>query len=159
MELTIQDGKMVLDISGALYPLTQTQPGCFFAAGGVYKIKFMAGGSGSSRGMSITREGMPTNVYAHVGNITEEAAYFKAFEGEYYCSELGCVYKIALESEGLLLLRKGAEKERLRVVRKDLLKGTRVTLKFLRAGAAGYDSFVLAAGRVQNLYFKKEGAA
>jgi hypothetical protein len=151
VEVISRDGSESVDIGGVIYPLEPISKGVF-SAGKQYEVRCK---SIPPRTLSVTREGMPGGIYIHArpGEAASVRARFSP--GKYSCEELGAQYEISHEAGDVVLARKGAGKEPLRIVDERTLKTSRLVLQLPVRGKKS-PGFFLSAGRVKGLWFHKE---
>jgi len=147
-----------LNISGSSLQLIPCGAGTF-SAGKVYQVDWVAGTSKAAKRLRVQREGMPAEIYSRLAAFTPEKDSIRDFAGEYKCKELGTAYQLRVADSALILTRRGSADETLSRLRRDLFKGGEFLLKFLNSTDKSPAGFFLSAGRVKNLYFKKEATS
>jgi CubicO group peptidase (beta-lactamase class C family) len=76
-----------------------------------------------------------------------------AYAGNYVSEEIDPVYRISLETGGLVLLRLKAKPEKLTPTAEDHFNGLNGDIHFLRDSSGRVSGFVLNGGRIKNFHF------
>ncbi len=156
-ELSYVDEKLFAEVFGMRFQLVPTSPFIFRAIGIPFdvSIEYDPQSVNDPIQMQVSVEESDPE---HLRRIeTEEISVdgLREYEGKYYCEELDVNYKLSIEDDKLLVVRKGAPEETIKPIRKDLFKGSRFSLQFIRDEEMMIVGFELGADRVKKLRFAR----
>lgn len=153
-ELTAQEGKLMVEVTGESFQIIPTSPNCFKSVGFplVIYIEFEKHGPPGLPMMKVQMEGSKPDCLERVNAIPLESCQLADYAGDYYSDELGTQYRLLLENGALSVSRENSPREHLKQVSRDLFTRRR-TYEFIRNEQNRVVGFNLQAGRVKNIQF------
>lgn len=158
-KLSVQDGKLVADISGQIFQLAPLSETHFRAVGGPVKVEvnFQRQAPHKPAVMSIEVEDQQPVTLEAIEIVTPTSTQLAEYVGDYYSDELQATYKIIGEGGKLMLKRKNAPMLPLSPTFKDQFAAGPANVSFIRNAQNRVSGFTVNAGRVTNIRFVRNG--
>ncbi|MBW4624504.1 MAG: beta-lactamase family protein [Brasilonema octagenarum HA4186-MV1] len=156
-ELLVKDGKLIVQAAGMGLILAPVSSSHFVIMDIPFiSVEFEESGLDKPSYFYYV-EGKTRDVFQRLEFAPPNSEQLVDFTGEYYSQELDATYRISIEDGELLLNRRNSLRETLKPINKDLLKGTDLTLQFVRDDFHQVTEFSLRVegGRVINIQFVK----
>lgn len=174
IRLAIWDNKLTANVDGHNFPLTPLGGPLTPVGGNRYRfegfegkreieIPPVSGGGGARPRLTVTTaehdEEPETQTFEPVEPWTPTAAELSPLAGLYVSDEVGATWRLVAEGEKLIVKHRGISEEPLKPTVKDTFTHDGIQLTFQRGTGGEVTGFVVEAGRVKNLAFKKTTAS
>ncbi|MEP6993127.1 MAG: serine hydrolase domain-containing protein [Acidobacteriota bacterium] len=165
IKLAVWDDKLTADVDGRNFPLAALGANRYRFEGfegGSREIELLpAGGAARPRLQVVTAydgEDPERQTFEPVDPWTPSAAELAPLAGSYASDEVGTTWILAAEGGKLFIRHRGVSKEPLQPMVKDTftLEGTQLTLQ--RDAGGGVTGFLVDAGRVKGLVFRRQAS-
>jgi CubicO group peptidase (beta-lactamase class C family) len=155
--VALANDSLRLQYGGSSLDLRPAGPAEFEVVDADARMHFMAASPGTPRRIRINGSGLGDRLLAAIEPVTPSRAALAQLAGEYFSPELGAGYRIALESDSLVLHARNLPVSALGPTIRDEFESAAAgfTLHFTRDGAGRVTGFSLAAGRTQGLWFER----
>jgi CubicO group peptidase (beta-lactamase class C family) len=156
----LDSGRVQLEYSGDTMVLTPEGEGEYSVVGAVARVRFEPASARTPRRMRISGPGLGHRTLEAIPPFTPPKHALARYAGEYASSELGVGYRIAVESDTLVLHAPHLPADRLRPTIRDEFESPAlgITLRFTRGAGRQVAGFTVAAGRTQGLRFDRARA-
>ena len=164
IRLAIRDNKLIANVDDYNFPLTAVGGNRYRFEGfeGKREIEVppvSAGGGGRPR-LTVTTaehdEEPETQTFEPVEPWTPTAGELSPLAGLYVSDEVGATWRLAVEGDKLIIKHRGLSEEPLKPTVRDTFTHDGIQLTFQRGTGGEVTGFVVEAGRVKNLAFKKQ---
>jgi len=155
--LTVANDSLRLQYGGYSLDLRPVGPADFEVVDAEARMHFVAASGGTPRRIRINGSGLGDRAFTAIAPATPSRAALAQLAGEYFSPELGAGYRIALESDSLVLHARNLPVSALGPTIRDEFESAAAgfTLHFSRDRAGRVTGFTLAAGRTQGLWFER----
>jgi hypothetical protein len=155
--LTVANDSLRLQYGGYSLDLRPVGPADFEVVDAEARMHFVAASGGTPRRIRINGSGLGDRALTAIAPATPSRAALAQLAGEYFSPELGAGYRIALESDSLVLHARNLPVSALGPTIRDEFESAAAgfTLHFSRDRAGRVIGFTLAAGRTQGLWFER----
>jgi len=155
--LTVANDSLRLQYGGYSLDLRPVGPADFEVVDAEARMHFVAASGGTPRRIRINGSGLGDRALTAIAPATPSRAALAQLAGEYFSPELGAGYRIALESDSLVLHARNLPVSALGPTIRDEFESAAAgfTLHFSRDRAGRVTGFTLAAGRTQGLWFER----
>jgi len=156
--LFLKDGRLVIKISGQNFPLIAVSESEFHVLDSPVKVvlKFEKKSKERPRTVHIYQEEKKPETYEAVQLVEPTPEELKEYEGEYFNPELRVIFRLVLKDGKLYFVHKNAPNTPFRPILRDRFNVKDWKINFLRNTENEVSSFLLDAGRVKNLMFRKQ---
>jgi CubicO group peptidase (beta-lactamase class C family) len=158
--ITVASDSLRLHYAGYSMGLRPVGPAEFEVVDGDATMRFRTAAAGAPRQIRISGSGLGNRVLTAIELARPSRAELARLAGEYVSPELGVGYRIALESDSLVLHARNLPVSALGPTIRDEFEdaGAGFTLHFVRDRGGRVTGFSLAAGRTQGLWFERRRA-
>ena len=158
--VTLANDSLQLHYTGYSLGLRPAGPAKFELADAEGQLRFSAASAGAPRRIRISGADLGDRLLAAIEPATPSPAALAQLVGEYFSPELGAGYRIALESDSLVVHVRNLPVSALGPTIRDEFGSPAAgfTLHFTRDGGGRVTGFTLAAGRTQGLWFERRRA-
>jgi CubicO group peptidase (beta-lactamase class C family) len=158
--LAVTHDSLRLHYAGYSVALRPAGPAEFELVDAEARLRFTAAAAEAPRRIRISGSGLGDRVLDAIEPATPSRAALAQLAGEYWSPELGAGYRIALESDSLVLHARNLPVSALEPTVRDEFESPAAgfTLHFSRDRAGRVAGFALAAGRTQGLWFERRRA-
>ncbi len=153
----LDSGRVQLEYAGDTMVLTPAGAGEYSAVGAQARVRFEPASGRAPRRIRISGPGLGHRTLEAIPRYTPPKGTLARYAGEYASPELGVGYRIAVESDGLVLHAPHLPADRLRPTIRDEFESPAlgITLRFIRGADGRLAGFTVAAGRTQGLRFDR----
>jgi CubicO group peptidase (beta-lactamase class C family) len=168
IRLAIWDDKLTANVDDRNYPLSPVGPNRYRLEGYAdgrreIEIPAVASGGGARPRLTVTttepEEEPLTQTFEPVEAWAPTAAELAPLAGLYSSDEVGTTWKLVAEGDKLLIKHRGVSEEPLKPTVKDTFTHEGIQLTFQRGPRGEVTGFLVDAGRVKSLAFKKQTPA
>jgi hypothetical protein len=168
LKLAIWDDRLTANADGRNYPLRPEGANRYRFEGyedGTRDIEIppVTGGGGARPRLRVTTseedEEPSTQTFEPVEPWTPAAAELAPLAGLYTSDEVGTTWRLAVEEGKLVIHHRGISEEPLKPTVKDTFTHEGIQLTFQRGAGGEVTGFVVEAGRVKNLAFRRQTSA
>jgi hypothetical protein len=155
--ITLDSGRVQLEYSGDTMVLTPAGAGEYSVVGAQARVRFEPAAGTTPRRILISGPGLGHRTLEAIPPFTPAKGALARYAGEYASPELGVAYRIAVESDALVLHAPHLPADRLRPTIRDEFESPAlgITLRFTRSAGGQVAGFTVAAGRTQGLRFDR----
>jgi CubicO group peptidase (beta-lactamase class C family) len=156
----LDSGRVQLEYSGDTMVLTPAGAGEYSVVGAQARVRFEPASGRTPRLIRISGPGLGRRTLEAIPPFTPPRGALARYAGEYASPELGVGYRIAVESDALVLHAPHLPADRLRPTIRDEFESPAlgITLRFTRGAGGLATGFTVAAGRTQGLRFNRARA-
>jgi CubicO group peptidase (beta-lactamase class C family) len=156
----VDSGRVQLEYSGDTMVLIPEGAGEYSAVGTQARVRFEPASGRTPRRIRISGPGLGRRTLEAIPPFTPPRGALAQYAGGYASPELGVGYRIAVESDGLILHAPHLPADRLRPTIRDEFESPAlgITLRFTRGAGGQMTGFTVAAGRTQGLRFDRARA-
>jgi len=130
----------------------------FTPGGEPVDLEPLAAAPGKPRSLVMTAPGGPPTRFEEATPSKPTPSDLAELAGPYVSDEIDPVYRVVLTSGTLTLVRLKHAPDKLTPMTKDVFVGEIGTVRFLRDGSQHVTGFVLDAGRIENVEFRRQKA-
>jgi CubicO group peptidase (beta-lactamase class C family) len=164
LRLAIRDNKLTANVDDHNFPLTPVGGNRYrfegFEGKREVEIPPVSGGGGARPRLTVTTaehdEEPETQTFEPVEPWNPTETELSPLAGLYASDEVGTTWRLAVENGKLVVRHRGISEEPLKPTVKDTFTHDRIQLTFQRGAGGEVTGFVVEAGRVKNLAFKKQ---
>jgi CubicO group peptidase (beta-lactamase class C family) len=158
--VALDSGRVQLEYSGDTMVLTPAGAREYSAVGTQARVRFEPASGRTPRRIRISGPGLGHHTLEAIPPFTPPKGALARYAGEYASPELGVGYRIAVESDALMLHAPHLPADRLRPTIRDEFESPAlgITLRFTRRAGGQVAGFTVAAGRTQGLRFDRARA-
>jgi CubicO group peptidase (beta-lactamase class C family) len=156
----LDSGRVQLEYSGDTMVLTPAGAGEYSVVGAQARVRFEPASGRTPRRIQISGPGLGRRSLEAIPPFTPPKGALARYAGEYASPELGVGYRIAVESDALVLHAPHQPADSLRPTIRDEFESPAlgITLRFTRGAGGLMAGFTVAAGRTQGLRFNRARA-
>jgi CubicO group peptidase (beta-lactamase class C family) len=154
----LREGRLEFSGSGQRLTLGAVSENVFVATGiqEAIEMEFESQGKDGPRLLRITQEGTPQLTFESYTRANPTPEDLKEYEGEYHSEELEATFHVSLRKGRLHFTHRTAPPNALVPLAKDIFSLGNMRIVFGRDQSGRIASFIVNAGRVQNLRFLKK---